>query len=1199
VVACAVGARGQTGAPFDLSSLTLVPSNAIPVFGNFYLVENYGVTRLPGWNAFGPPLPGDPRPDLPVYSAGNGIFIIDNSNDPQSNEPQAAMARGGMMMDSGGMTPMFTFPTDGLWLQMNGVTNGTAYLDLNNATNQVYEILTKTDLSQPTWTIENEVWPTNQTAMPFTISENGRTNLFVWAMDWTGVTENGNTTPDWWFWEYFGTTALTDNTLDFRGFTLSSDYQNGLDPNLVNFGLSVTNQFVRTAQTTATLSVSQGQPFNEAVLIDDTNLSDAVWTPYAGPSVTVNFAGQQGWHSVWIGLTGDASNSVPAWQSIRLKYDPTPPVLTITNPVPGTVTQPMIEVQGYSSKLLTAISYDLSNAAGSVSNQQVLVLDQTYDTNAFEYTTSTFQAFDVPVTNGLNTITLHATDLAGNTTTASYNYTLDYSTKTNPLLVKLYWPQNQTVICISNYTWRGWVGDFTASVVAQSVDTNGDTNIYLGEVGRDGNFWVENMVLANGTNYLTLTVTDAAGNVTTTNITVDSGSLSLNINDPTPDQLWSNAIPVTGTISDSSDYTVWVNGVKATLNGNGTWSANNVYLPTGGTAVLQARAIPNSDNNGNGTGGTGGGPVTYANLGNPSSPSALDADVQIDKPVRLYVSSYTLNETGTFDQSDYYTDADGEPVIPYGLTSPWYHDVATAATTGSWQDGAAGSANYTYHDVYSSIYGTGTNDQWDNVVYQQTLYPDVEVASFDRSEDEYGNPMPLFWESCNISTPLTDHTGAALIQPEYFDGVNYDLQTIKETENRHAQAVIKLFTGGKGIPGNHNLFSLTATATSGTFCKDPPPGGLINLSCAPTPPIPPTSIMMGELGYLGSDGNLFVALPDNVTKTVTPTVSGSQYYTFSASAVKHKLRVYANGEPLSDTQVHIYANYSVGQYMTFSPIFTPPISSVQSTVFLWAFTGHYVNADIETIGSVNYFIANTVLQLENTYAWWVSGGTNTPATYSATIGENIAFNNGQNVVVTGRGTFHMYRPSLGPLSVPPPPAAVTLWSGGAGLTMLGLNGSSATAMGFGTAVNSHFSGTAAWTQLINGSAGGFASYYDTDGSNELDTLEYYDLPDPPLPFVSVSPGISAYLPLTDAPFIACGPSPTAIAITFQDFALFKPDAGNPLQNIFVPLGIVTWGVNATAYNTPSGWVLSSTSSVTPPTLTSTETFPQWILTLSP
>ena len=63
---------------------------------------------------------------------------------------------------------------------------------------------------------------------PFTVQTPERQNLFMRAEDWTGVTENGNTTPDWWFWWYFGTTALSDTNLDGLGNTLLYDYTNGI-----------------------------------------------------------------------------------------------------------------------------------------------------------------------------------------------------------------------------------------------------------------------------------------------------------------------------------------------------------------------------------------------------------------------------------------------------------------------------------------------------------------------------------------------------------------------------------------------------------------------------------------------------------------------------------------------------------------------------------------------------------------------------------------------------------------------------------------------------------------------------------------------------------------------------------------------------------------------------------------------------------
>ena len=64
---------------------------------------------------------------------------------------------------------------------------------------------------------------------------------------------------------------------------------------------------------------------------------------------------------------------------------------------------------------------------------------------------------------------------------------------------------------------------------------------------------------------------------------------SIGINPPSSSVLWNPTITVSGPMSDSTDYTLWVNGTKATLNGDGTWSAANVYLPAGGTVKGSVR----------------------------------------------------------------------------------------------------------------------------------------------------------------------------------------------------------------------------------------------------------------------------------------------------------------------------------------------------------------------------------------------------------------------------------------------------------------------------------------------------------------------------------------------------------------------------------------------------------------------------------
>lgn len=168
-----------------------------------------------------------------------------------ANHQMHAMTADAPVMDAGMMTadesgggsftPAFGFSTDSLWLQINGVSNAVAYLALNNATDQVYAILSSTGLTVTNWNIEPGVlFPTDSSAMPFAVPVLGRTNaLFIRAMDWTGVTHDGNQTPDWWFWKYFQTLNLSDNDIGANGNALLYDYTNGIAPNDVGRPLTL------------------------------------------------------------------------------------------------------------------------------------------------------------------------------------------------------------------------------------------------------------------------------------------------------------------------------------------------------------------------------------------------------------------------------------------------------------------------------------------------------------------------------------------------------------------------------------------------------------------------------------------------------------------------------------------------------------------------------------------------------------------------------------------------------------------------------------------------------------------------------------------------------------------------------------------------------------------------------------------------
>ncbi len=343
---------------------------------------------------------------------------------------------------------------------------------------------------------------------------------------------------------------------------------------------SFPSQFATTNWVTA--SVAGGGPdASMAILVNNTDVSSAQWIPYSAVPL-VNLGTNDGTYEIVFGFKG--SNGIPYWATTLITLDTTPPLLTITNPTASVLSEPFIQLQGFANEKLSSVTYSISNATGFQTNLTGLFTGCSQSTNENSLITNYFQCFDVGLTNGLNLVTLKATDLAGNQTTTNLTFTLDYSSDTNPPVVQITWPQNGTQVSGANFTLDGQLDDATETVSASITDTNGDTNVVSGLVERNGKFWVQNLPLNSGTNNLTLTVADAAGNITVTNISVVQSTFVLTMNPVSPDSdLWKSKVNLSGTISDAT-YAVWANGVKGTNNGDGTWSANNVPTTPGGTA---------------------------------------------------------------------------------------------------------------------------------------------------------------------------------------------------------------------------------------------------------------------------------------------------------------------------------------------------------------------------------------------------------------------------------------------------------------------------------------------------------------------------------------------------------------------------------------------------------------------------------------
>jgi hypothetical protein len=593
-----------------LETLPAIPARQLPGYARgFYSVQH------PEW----PPLPADTS-DVPAWDMGGDFFALDDRNVDYVSLPHHRKARKQVQSRLGGVEAMDVpsvpggggdeeddgsggsygtpFSTNGLWLQITNVADGLAYLNLMNATDLVYEVWSKTNLLDASWNIEGELWPEDvQTnVMPFTVPEQERTNtLFVWARDWTGITSGGNTTPEWWFYYWFGTTNLWDTNLDSVGNTLLRDYQATNDPNIIEFSLQFTNYTVNSSPVHGGIGILDGTPYYMAVLVNDTNPADASWQPYTSTNVTVNLNAGDGIYTVSVGLKGLPANATQTWMTRQVTLDTTPPVLLITNPAVAsgaatTVSKPLIQLQGLVGVALSSLTFDVSNALGVVTNQTGYWSPAFFDTNALDFTTNTFQCYDIPLTNGLNTITLHATDVAGNVTTTNVSYTLSYAGVTNAPVLTVLWPTNGTQISGGSFTLQALLDDDTAMVTA----TVG-SNTVQGLVERSGLVWLQNLPLNAGTNTITITAVNAAGNVSTTNLSVVQSGVSVTIDPIANSQLNQTNVTVTGSISDTSgNVCIQVNGTNAYyLDDMGDWEADDVPVSPTGTAMFDVELYTN------------------------------------------------------------------------------------------------------------------------------------------------------------------------------------------------------------------------------------------------------------------------------------------------------------------------------------------------------------------------------------------------------------------------------------------------------------------------------------------------------------------------------------------------------------------------------------------------------------------------------
>lgn len=397
---------------------------------------------------------------------------------------------------------------------------------------------------------------------------------------------------------------------------------------------------------------------------------------------------------------------------------------------------------------------------------------------------------------------------------------------------------------------------------------------------------------------------------------------------------------------------------------------------------------------------------------------------------------------------------------------------------------------------------------------------------------------------------------------------------------RTADTQLMLATGGPLGSTQKNLWVISASA----------------MDVATGQPIPYDQISIGGFGKLGTDGNLYLVLPDNDPATVTPIVPGNNDYTRTVNGQEDPLKVAANGVVLDPSVVVTDAHFCVGQDVPLALIGLP--DGVTATNFQWTLAGTYVNECIpapNTNSSAIY--TNEPALLKNaviTNCWWVSGASN-PPTYQASVTYTLLFTNGNPPHTSDTsGRFTMHRPQLYAYTNFSPTIGANIWTNQSDHVVYLITTNPGAY--FKTYLHSAFGGQAGVTQLANGYMTNTAGGRVTGGTYALDTQEFYpsDYTDSNglIPVIAGAQGAFDHniAVLGDVPGINCH-GHTEMHLAFADYIRFQP---NQSGSIFVTLGKVNWHIYATANSATNGYVLGGPpDGAIDPSYTDSQEFPRW------
>jgi len=320
----------------------------------------------------------------------------------------------------------------------------------------------------------------------------------------------------------------------------------------------------------------------------------ARWLPF-NTNMTVDLGPGNGGRDILFSFRYKGQTSGDSWNGGGIVVQTALPIIVITDPKQNVTSRPVVQLHGYFNSEATKIRYDLydQNGIKTVDNENGLVTDTYFDKSLWQTTTNYFQCFDVPLSPGTNTFVFHCEDVAGNRVATNFVIVFTTVGATNPPVITPKYPESGMVIGSDSFILMGTLDDPTAHLTGQ-ISANGHTQDIAFRVGRSGDYYSANeLPISAGSNQLTLTATDAAGNISSTNMVVYGGNARVTMDPFDPFHPVGPWITLTGKVSPAN-CSVWVDGVQAKVKPDGTWRVENVpdnRLPGGGWA-FDLTAIP-------------------------------------------------------------------------------------------------------------------------------------------------------------------------------------------------------------------------------------------------------------------------------------------------------------------------------------------------------------------------------------------------------------------------------------------------------------------------------------------------------------------------------------------------------------------------------------------------------------------------------